>query len=38
MLRQPAGRHLYAANLAGETEAKVSKEAFDKLVAAGEGT
>ena len=38
LLLQQAGRHLYAANLAGETEAKVSKEAFDKLVVAGEGT
>jgi hypothetical protein len=33
-----AGKHVYAANTVGTTGATVSKDVFDKLVAAGEGT
>ena len=32
-----AGRHVYAANTAGTTSAKVTQDVFDKIVAAGEG-
>jgi hypothetical protein len=33
-----AGRHVYAANTAGTTSAKVTQDVFDEIVAAGEGT